>query len=209
MSTNQQGPHERLSEVVRRHLEHPDRRPLQADSRAAYAKLEDARAGRPLVLDAFCGTGQSTALLASRHPNHLVVGIDQSFHRLDKHVRSAADNYLLLQARCEDIWRLLAEDGQRIAHHYIFYPNPWPKSAQLKRRVHGHPAFPLLATLGGHLELRSNWRLYVEEFALAMQLVGHAGALSQVPSNGADISLFEAKYRRSGHALWRFEVNLS
>ena len=25
----------------------------------------------------------------------------------------------------------------------------------------------------------------------------------------SDISLFEAKYRRSGHALWRFEVNLS
>ncbi len=209
VSTNQQGPHERLAEVVRRHIDCPDRSPLQSDSRDAYARLEAARAGRPLVLDAFCGTGQSTATLALRHPQHLVVGIDQSAHRLGKHVPGNAANYLLLQARCEDIWRLLAADRQRLDYHYIFYPNPWPKSAQFQRRVHGHPGFPLLARLGGRLELRSNWRLYVEEFALAMQLTGHTGRVSAVPGDTPATTLFEAKYRRSGHDLWRFEVNLS
>lgn len=207
--TNQQGPHERLAQVVRRHLEHPDQTPLLAESRGAIARLEDARRGRPLVLDAFCGTGRSTALLAQRHPHHLVVGIDQSAHRLERHVPGPNDNYLLLRARCEDIWRLLAAAGQAVEHHYLFYPNPWPKSTQLKRRVHGHPSFPVLSTLGGRLELRSNWRLYVDEFALAMQLAGHAGQVSRVTGDATAVSLFEAKYQRSGHDLWRFEVNLS
>ena len=209
VSTNQQGPHERLAEVVQKHLEHPDLSPLQSGSRAAYAQLVAAREGRPLVIDAFCGTGQSTAQLAERHPGHLVVGIDQSAHRLGKHVPSTAGNYLLLQARCEDLWRLLAEDGQRVEHHYIFYPNPWPKSAQFKRRIHGHPGFSRLPVLGGRLELRSNWRLYVEEFALAMLQAGHTGYVSPVPFEAPAISLFEAKYRQSGHDLWRYEVNLS
>lgn len=209
VSTNQQGPHERLAEVVRRHLQHPDQTPLHAQSHAAYAELENARRDRPLVIDAFCGTGHSTAILAQRHPQHLVVGIDQSAHRLGRHVPGPGDNYLLLRARCEDIWRLLVAAGETVEYHYIFYPNPWPKSAQLKRRVHGHPSFPLLVSLGGKLELRSNWRLYVEEFALAMQLAGHAGQVSGASGNAAAISLFEAKYRESGHDLWRFDVNLS
>ncbi|NND66574.1 MAG: SAM-dependent methyltransferase [Halioglobus sp.] len=207
--TNQQGPHERLAEVVRRHLQHPDQTPLQSDSRAAYRELVKARLGRPLVIDAFCGTGHSTAVLAQRHPHHLVVGIDQSAHRLGRHIPGPNDNYLLLRARCEDIWCLLVEAGQAVEYHYILYPNPWPKSSQLQRRVHGHASFPLLAALGGRLELRSNWRLYVEEFALAMQLAGHAGQINAVASDGADISLFEAKYRKSGHDLWRFEANLA
>ena len=209
MTTNQQGPHERLEDVVRRHLEHPDRSPLQSGSLTAYAELIAASEGRPLVLDAFCGTGHSTALLAQHHPQHFVVGIDRSQHRLARHVAADAQNYLLLQARCEDIWRLLAEDGRRLEYHYIFYPNPWPKSAQLKRRVHGHPGFARLPQLGGRLELRSNWRLYVEEFALAIALAGYTGDVSLVPAQEPDISLFEAKYRHSGHDLWRFEVNLS
>lgn len=208
VSSNQPGVHERLEEVVRRHLAQPDRRPLQAASTAAYAELERARAGRPLVIDAFCGTGLSTATLAQRHPEHLVVGIDQSAQRLGRHVPGGAGNYLLLRARCEDIWRLLAEAGQTLDHHYLFYPNPWPKSAQLQRRVHGHPAFALLPVLGGRLELRSNWRLYVEEFALAMEVAGRRGEVGPVPPDAPAISLFEAKFRRSGHALWRFEVNL-
>ena len=158
---------------------------------------------RPLILDSFCGTGQSTALLAQRHPDCLVAGVDQSAHRLGKHVAEDAGNYLLLRAQAEDIWQLLLRDGYRLAHHYLLYPNPWPKNKHLQRRIHGHPGFAWLIALGGAVELRSNWQLYVEEFGFAMHLAGGRGCVARVLEE-PPMTLFEEKYRRSGHALWRY-----
>lgn len=206
VTSNQAFTHPRLAEVVRRHLVAPSRKPVAAHNRAAFAPLEQLQQqrARPLVLDSFCGTGQSTVLLAARHPEHLVVGIDKSDHRLERHVAGGRDNYLLLRAECEDIWQLLLERGWRVDFHYLFYPNPWPKSRHLLRRVHGHPAFPLLLRLGGHMELRSNWQVYVEEFGLAMQVAGGRGHVARCTA-AEPVSLFERKYRDSGHPLWRFE----
>ncbi|WP_116368373.1 tRNA (guanine(46)-N(7))-methyltransferase TrmB [Parahaliea mediterranea] len=203
VSSNQCWTHPKLPAVVRRHLAAPWRKPVADYNRAAFAALEDAlaTAPRPLVLDSFCGTGQSTATLARRHPDHLVVGIDKSAQRLERHVVGGSDNYLLLRAECEGIWQLLLQRGWQPQYHYLLYPNPWPKSGHLQRRVHGHASFPLLLQLGGAIELRSNWQLYVEEFGLAMQLAGRPGQVLRIAGD-PPLTLFEDKYRKSGHALW-------
>ena len=139
-----------------------------------------------------------------RHPDHLVVGIDKSENRLAKHPGGDRGNYLLLRAPCEDIWRLLVDSGMRLDHHYLLYLNPWPKAAHLKRRLHGHNSFPLLLELGGRLELRSNWQLYVEEFGSAMHIAGQPGCVATVREDTPALSLFERKYRDSGHTLWSY-----
>lgn len=205
VNSNQAGLHPRLASTVARHLQSEFRRPVATHCREAYNSLKDRlQGGRPpLVLDSFCGTGQSTALLAERHPDCLVVGIDQSQHRLGKHVPIVADNYLLLRAQAEDIWQLLLEDDYHPARHYLLYPNPWPKGKHLQRRVHGHPGFAWLLALGGTIEVRSNWQTYVEEFGVAMHLAGRHGCISRLPS-APPLTLFEQKYQQSGHALWRY-----
>jgi hypothetical protein len=93
----------------------------------------------------------STALIAEAHPDALVVGIDQSAHRLAKHQATGAQNYLLLHAEAEPLWLCLVEAGVTLHSHWLLYPNPWPKASQLKKRVHGHGAFPVLSRLGGGL----------------------------------------------------------
>ncbi|MEH6589179.1 MAG: SAM-dependent methyltransferase [Halioglobus sp.] len=158
---------------------------------------------RPLVLDSFCGTGHSTMALALTHPKHLVVGVDKSSHRLAKTPESTAPNALLLQAECEDIWRLLVQEKLSVEHHYLLYPNPWPKSAQLQRRIHGNSGFASLLALGGNIELRSNWQIYVEEFGLAMFLAGHMGQVLKIQPE-QPLTLFERKYQASGHDLWGY-----
>ncbi|CAA0100131.1 tRNA (guanine-N(7)-)-methyltransferase [Halioglobus japonicus] len=211
VSSNQPEIHPRLPEIVNRHLRATHRREVAPHNLAAYEALRERllEKPRPLVLDSFCGTGHSTAALAERHPEHLVVGIDKSAQRLAKHPFKVCDNYLLLRADCEDIWQLLVRDGLRADFHYIFYPNPWPKARHLQRRVHGHASLPLLLQLGGALELRSNWPLYIEEFDVAMQLAGHSGHVGKLPDSTADMSLFERKYRNSGHQLWVYTVNFT
>jgi len=205
VSSNQTGLHSQLVSNLQRHIAHPFRRPPAPHSVATYRALAERLTAQrqPLVLDSFCGTGMSTALLAQRHPDHLVVGIDQSAHRLSKHLPDTAGNYLLLQAQAEDIWALLLADNYRTDYHYLLYPNPWPKRKHLQRRIHGHGSFPLLLELGGQIELRSNWQLYAEEFGVAMHLSGRRGRISRI-SGELPLTLFEDKYRKSGHPLWAF-----
>ena len=228
VSSNQRHMHPALAAVVQKHLSCEFRKPVAAHNLAAFERLMAQVTANPraLVLDSFCGTGHSTALLAQRHPDHLVVGIDKSAQRLGKHPTGAGHNYILLQADCEDIWQLLAAQGLTADYHYLLYPNPWPKAKHLQRRVHGHASFAWLLQLAGRtgqmqpatkyasmggihrgeIELRSNWQVYVEEFGTAMHLAGCHGRIARVPA-GPDLTLFETKYRQSGHELWAFTSN--
>lgn len=210
VNSNQGHTNSQLPLLVRRHLRHRYQKPIAEHSRAAYSLLQDALKAqpRPLVLDSFCGTGHSTAILAKRHSGHLVVGVDKSAHRLAKHVDNGSENYLLLQSDCEDIWQLLLRTGLTVDYHYLLYPNPWPKSRHIQRRVHGSAAFPWLLALGGEIELRSNWRVYVEEFCLAMNLAGSSGAIFPL-AQGSPLTLFEKKYQNSGHELWAYRGTIS
>jgi len=210
VNSNQRHMHPALARVVGKHLASPYRRPVPDYSLRAYEALRESLAAqaRPLILDSYCGTGLSTATLARQHPDSLVVGIDKSSQRLSRQPQHG-ENCLFLRAQCEDIWALLANDGIVAARHYLLYPNPWPKSAHLKRRVHGHPGFQALLRVGGSVELRSNWQVYVEEFGTAMHLAGVPGLVQQVPDDGQDLTLFERKYRASGHHLWRFGARIA
>lgn len=145
----------------------------------------------------------STAAIAENHPDAWVVGIDQSAHRLAKHQPSETNNYLLLQAEAEPFWQCLAEAGITLQGHWLLYPNPWPKAGQLKRRVHGHGAFPILGKLGGNIELRTNWEIYAREFSQAASLIGLSGHLETVIPE-SPMTLFERKYQQRGQTLWRF-----
>lgn len=206
VTSTQTGVHERLADLVKRHLNQPERKPVSTFNQQAFDQLCARREDRPLVFDAFCGTGHSSATLAQRYPEHLVVGIDQSAHRLTRHPDTLPDNCLLLRAECEAIWQLAAKARWQVDHHYLLYPNPWPKPGHIKRRIHGCGAFPWLLALGGTLELRSNWRLYVEEFAAALDLANISGTISQIyPDTG--LTRFEEKYRLSEHALWRYRTD--
>ncbi|MEM1404960.1 MAG: SAM-dependent methyltransferase [Pseudomonadota bacterium] len=207
--SSQPGPHPRLAQTIARHEGAEWRKPeQQVDKNALHtldAALEDWSG--PIILDSFCGTGMSTNQIARAHPETLVVGVDKSLHRLERAETKAA-NALYLRAHCEAVWRHLVSCGRRLDQHFLFYPNPWPKPGHLGRRVHGHPAFTLLPILGGDLELRSNWQIYVEEFGIALHLLGHISRIGTVDPD-APMTLFEKKYRESGHRLWRLNVRFS
>ena len=205
LKTDQVGQHPDLAEIVRHHQHHPWRKPCPAHTREAVDQLlkQLERDKRPLILDSFCGTGMSTALIAKSHPDALVVGIDQSAHRLAKHQATGAQNVLLLRAEAEPFWHCLVEAGITVHSHWLLYPNPWPKASQFKRRVHGHGAFPVLSKLGGELELRTNWDIFAQEFSQAADLIGIKGQTESF-SLDAPMTLFERKYASRGHTLWRF-----
>ena len=212
IETRQSGPHQNLVRRVQRALEHPLRKPVAEHTRAAFREARawlTARSEMPLILDAGCGVGLSTRRLAADFPNHAVIGVDRSESRLSREHGPMPDNALLVRADLVDFWRLALTDGWRPSRHYLLYPNPYPKSAHLKMRWQGHPVLPVILALGGRLELRSNWRLYVEEFALAVvQATGCKTPVMVHEPCDDPLTPFEQKYHVSGQTLWKLVVEL-
>jgi hypothetical protein len=137
------------------------------------------------------------------------VGVDKSADRLGRHRAALPANARLLRAELGDFWRCAVAAGWRLKAHYLPYPNPWPKARHYKRRWPAHPAFPWLLGLGGELEVRSNWRLYLEEWQVVLESLGIASRLSPLaPTPEAPLSPFEGKYLASGHACYALRAAL-
>ena len=221
-----------LQKVILRHIEAPWRKPISGHTAGVWQELKpillsELDAGVPWILDSGCGTGESSRNLADLFPKALVIGVDQSISRLSSGCRSlersgspmvdlapALDANQLLRrssdgrvilARAElgDFWRLLLEAQIAAQQHYLLYPNPWPLRAHLKRRWHGHPLFSLLPQLSPITELRSNWKLYTEEFAEGWRLLGEERPKVEALPIAKPITPFEKKYLASAHPLWR------
>lgn len=206
--SSQQGVHEQLSAVVERHLAAPFRKPIASYNQAAFEALLERWDGRtPLILDAGCGVGWSTLTLARRHPEAFVVGVDQSAERLARRKPLPPalwpENLLFLRADLVDFWRFLAEAGVRLAEHWWFYPNPWPKIGHLKRRWYAHPVWPTVLRLGGRFECRTNWRIYADELVAALAVSGWGAEVAPFAPEGEALTPFERKYRDSGQVLYQ------
>jgi len=217
--SNQEGIHEKLDEVVNRHLTHAFQKPYQAHTEQAFAEMDSlvqaflvANPEGEIILDACCGVGQSTRLLAQQNPQALVIGVDKSDHRINRNVEGfdagdgfTADNFHLVRADLNDFYRLVKVANWPVSKHYILYPNPWPKSKHLQRRWHGSGVFPQMTSIGQELILRSNWRIYLEEFQQAAKAVDLTGELCALPVVDASLAMtpFEAKYQASGQVCWQ------
>lgn len=212
--------HSDLPRLLARHQGSAFQKPYTEYNRAAFASFMQAWAGSgfaPLIVDAGCGVGESTLHIARAHPQAFVVGVDQSEDRLTTHKTwwrdAMPENFIWIRADLVDFWRLLHEElvrrGERLFKHYILYPNPWPKIGHLARRWHGHAVFPTIVALGGVLECRSNWPIYVREFAFAVHHVtGVEPQVLETLSVHEAITPFERKYHARGEPLFvcRFEL---
>jgi tRNA (guanine-N7-)-methyltransferase len=194
-TTTQSGPATTLGSIIDRHARSTFLKPIADHQRKAYSRLEAfvCQEKRPIIIDSCCGTGLSTSILAERFPTHWVIGIDKSEARLSRHNPSMLGNYMLLWANVIDQWQLIMEARLPVSHHFLFFPNPWPKKEHLKRRFHAHPIFSSMAKLSPYFELRTNWQIYAEECALAFQHIGRKTIVE--PKNDSHYySLFEKKY---------------
>ena len=205
VTSRQVEPHPRLVKTVQKHRDYPWRKPVADHSRETFTVLAPRveRWSGPWILDTGCGTGAGTAALALRNPVALVLGIDKSADRL---ARSAGlpSNALVTRMDLEDFWLLARQAGWKFSLQCFFYPNPWPKPEQRLRRWPFHPVLPTVLACGSAWEVRTNWEVYAQEFSLAYAAL--TGEQTPVEPWNPEVpdTLFEKKYRESGHSLWRW-----
>ena len=203
--STQQTLHKHLDATVRKHLHSASQKPITEHTSNSFEATETWLKGKTgeLILDSCCGDGESTRWLAKQNPNAIVIGIDKSATRLDKTDKNdLPDNCRLVRADAKDFWRLAVKARWQLTKHYLMYPNPYPKPSQLNSRWHGSAAFPSLMSLGGTIEIRTNWDLYIKEFSQALLISGHDSEVVQYfpcPS----ITAFERKYHNDGQPLWQ------
>lgn len=206
ITTNQQGVHDKLDALVARYQQSSSQRPVSDHTRQAFDAVSQwlEGFGGDIILDSCCGVGESTARLAERYPDCRVIGVDKSQARLEKHQAYAndRDNYRVIRADVNDFWRLVANASWAVKKHYLLYPNPYPKASQVQKRWHGSAAMQALMAVSDIVEVRSNWLVYLLEFAQAAKHYGRIGDLCEVSGQDA-FTPFERKYTASGQACWQ------
>jgi tRNA G46 methylase TrmB len=209
--------HEDLLSIVRKYRHSEFKKPIAQHTQQAFdfilLWLSDWQGD--VIIDACCGVGESSLILAQRNPNAKVIGVDKSIARLEKHKHyqdkmpdGLKHNVRLLQADLVDFWRLLAEHQPSadwtISKQCLFYPNPYPKKAQVQKRWHASPAFAAMLACSQQIEVRSNWHIYIQEFQIALQVYGLGSSIELV--SDTPITPFERKYSESGQKCWLLQT---
>ena len=203
VTSTQQATHKDLLAIVRKHVECENQSPVPLREREIFIQVDERIKQQPqkIILDSGCGTGESSFRLAAQYSDHWVVAIDKSQHRLDRsHVNGVVpENLIFVCSNLVYFWRLALQAKWPVEKNYLLYPNPWPKPAHLQRRWHGHAIFPELMELSEEICLRTNWKVYAQEFALAAGYIKSASFnVGEIDVHGA-MTAHERKYQQSGH----------
>jgi tRNA (guanine-N7-)-methyltransferase len=166
-------------------------------------------------LEIGCGVGWHPLMYAQRHPDRYLVALEHGKTRFEKFQRRVNHHAYLpnLCALSEDAIPFLTHrmSSESLDRVMIFYPNPYPKPSQAKKRFHRMPFFEVLRDRmkpGGVLELRSNVESYGQEAREALvRLWGMALVQEQRIQRVTHPDFrcethFERKTYITGHSLW-------
>jgi tRNA (guanine-N7-)-methyltransferase len=125
----------------------------------------------PLIVEIGCGIGEATAALAKARPDFNILafevwqpGVAETFINLEK---AGVDNVRLISV--DAVWSLEHLFGEAsIAELWTFFPDPWPKKKQHRRRLVSPSIADLVATRlvpGGAWRIATDWPDYAGRIA--------------------------------------------
>ena len=167
----------------------------------------------PLVLEIGFGNGEQLLHAAAHEPAHDFVGIEVHRPGVGRLLNAlAADTLENVRVYADDAVAVLERDiaPQSLAQVRIYFPDPWPKKRQQKRRLVQGPFVDLAASrlvAGGLLHLATDW----EEYALQMaQACAACPQLRNTALRGAFVlrppwrieTHFERRGLRLGHGVF-------
>ena len=153
--------------------------------------------------------------LAKENPGSVVVGIDKSVSRISRKnlfKENQLQNVKIVRGELLDLIYLIYQSKSaneiNIQEIYIYYPNPYPKKIHVKRRFHGNPIVPFIFGLDVSIYMRSNWKLYLEEFLFVSKLYNRNNSENSLKK--VDISIpitpFERKFIDSQQDIFELVI---
>ncbi len=165
----------------------------------------------PTVLEIGFGMGETTATIAGAHPEIDYLGLEVHTPGVGSLLKQIAEadlaNVRVIQHDAVEVVRDMIEPDS-LAGIHIFFPDPWPKKRQQKRRLIQAPFVALLASRlapGGYIHCATDW----EEYALQMlEVLGGEPLLANTADGFAPrpeyrpLTKFEQRGLRLGHGVW-------
>ena len=186
------------------------------------AEDEELWFGRPLVpaklfgreapLEIELGTGKARFLIeaARRQPAHDFLGIERalSYYRFSRErlARSGLGNARVLRADGRLFVTTSIAPASVYAFH-VYFPDPWPKKRQRKRRLLDALFLDVLASRlvpGGLLRVATDHPGYAGELAVLLQTVRELEDAGWDSMPAPPPTHYEIKYREEGRPIRRF-----
>jgi tRNA (guanine-N7-)-methyltransferase len=183
--------------------------PTTLDLAAVFGR--PAGDARPKILEIGCGMGETTAAIAAAHPANDYLGIEVHTpgvgSLLKEIVTRELTNLRVIQHDAVEVVRDMIPPQSLFGCH-IFFPDPWPKKRQQKRRLIQPPFVRLLAgrlVPGGYIHCATDWQDYAEQIlavlsaepSLENTVAGFAPRPGYRPQ-----TKFETRGLRLGHGVW-------
>lgn len=165
---------------------------------------------KPLIIEIGFGMGVATHLIARDRPQYNYLGIEvflSGFTKLlDKIGKEGLSNVRVMRFDAVAVLSEMVGDGT-VAGFHIFFPDPWPKKRQHKRRLIQHGFAALLAQKlapGGYIYAVTDWEEYahqmVEVFDSVDGLFNPHGGFAP-PVSWRPETRFEQKGREKEHSI--------
>ncbi len=165
----------------------------------------------PKILEIGFGMGETTARIASEHPENDYLGVEVHTPGVGALLRRveelALTNVRIIQHDAVEVVSRMLSPGC-LAGVHIFFPDPWPKKRHHKRRLVQPDFAALLASRlapGGYLHAATDWQEYAEHILATLSTVSglenpHAG-FAERPASRPETK-FELRGRSLGHGTW-------
>ncbi len=180
----------------------------------AVAPLDFAAAfGRkaPTFLEIGCGMGETTAIIAAAHPENNYIGIEVHAPGVGSLLKEIATreltNLRVVRHDAVEVVRDMIPENS-LAGIHIYFPDPWPKKRQQKRRLIQSPFVALLASRlapGGYLHCATDWEEYAQQMLDVLSgepLLQNTAAGFAPQPEWRPQTKFETRGLRLGHGVW-------
>jgi tRNA (guanine-N7-)-methyltransferase len=180
-------------------------RPDRVDLDAAFGRVA------PKILEIGFGMGETTAAIAAAHPDIDFLGIEVHTPGVGSLLKQIAEgslaNVRVIQHDAVEVARdMLAPEC--LAGIHVFFPDPWPKKRQQKRRLIQPDFVALLTTrlkAGAYFHCATDWEEYAHQM---LDVLGGEPALENTADGFAPRpeyrppTKFEQRGLRLGHGVW-------
>lgn len=165
----------------------------------------------PKILEIGFGMGETSATIAAANPQNDYLGIEVHTPGVGSLCKLVAEggltNQRIVQHDAVDVLReMIVPDTLSGVH--IFFPDPWPKARQQKRRLIQPPLVALLASRlksGGYIHCATDWENYAEQMLDVLSaeplLKNTADGYAPRPDY-RPLTKFEQRGLRLGHGVW-------
>ena len=173
----------------------------------------DAVFGRraPRILEIGCGMGETTAAIAAAHPECDYIGIEVDTPGVGSLLKQidemALTNVRVIQHDAVAVVEKMIAPASLDGLH-IFFPDPWPKKRQQKRRLIQPPFIALAASRlkpDAYLHAATDWQEYAEQilavFGADPVLENTATGYAEKPAYRPQTK-FETRGLKLGHGVW-------